>query len=738
MNMKFESVDTWARGAFLALVLGLAGCGGGGGSGSASASSGGVSAAMKSDAGVQTTSAALQASGIEDDSGLTAQQATSAALDPSSAIPRLNAGDPRNGVYYVYSADGSNGTRQKLGINFDTKSYSLVDSKGSATSGTFSEDPAEPGTYVFANSRITSAVNTARFRITTDAIVGAFPFEKPWSDPVTYQVAPFIAARAFVTDPVQLDGEYNRLGISLNRNGTTDSQILVMSISNGGTQMQLCLDNVIYRSPACPVESRRIFTITPAADFAWTGTNVASPSDVLQFRMARIGGQNVALLGGSSATAPDVRPFRIALRDATTWPTARYVGGSSDGRWGTNLIGPASTTRTSFDSAGGSTTLSLPVNDPGSSGPQGIHPINNGGTDRYFATQNGVLSVVVGARNPGTQGYIQIGLFKDNGGVDPRSGYYQAFSVQRNAVKLTLDFDAGTYQMNEATPNTSSGTFSADPADPSTYIFSSPRIGTVLNTARFRVTDDAIVGAFPFYAGALATPKYQVQPFIAVRNLVTSRADLPGSYDLMVAGMPTAVAPPYFSSGTARLVIGADGNQAQVCKLAPVTTCIDEATPGAFIVSGSSNSWYLFSGGGSMLTPFHIANVGNRKVLLAFDLKRYGGGSDSEIGSYLMLGIRQPATSSSTWLGNSVHSYSGTGELGSLLTSPTSYGGTYRKADGTTGPFALTLGPVTNNERVKIGTDTAGTPYLAINDGRFVFAMPSNGDGSQLHIGLVD
>jgi hypothetical protein len=201
MSMKLENVNAWTRCALLTLALSLAGCGGGGESGGASAGSGGVSAAMKSDTSGQITSTPLQAPGIDDDSGLTAQQATSPALDLSSVVPRLNAGDPRNGVYYVYSADGSNGTRQKLGINFDTKSYSLVNSKGSATSGTFSEDPVEPGTYVFASSRITSAVNTARFRITTDAIVGAFPFEKPWSDPVAYEVTPFVAARTFVTAP---------------------------------------------------------------------------------------------------------------------------------------------------------------------------------------------------------------------------------------------------------------------------------------------------------------------------------------------------------------------------------------------------------------------------------------------------------------------------------------------------------------------------------------------------------
>jgi hypothetical protein len=678
----------------------------------------------------------LQALGDEQAPSLTAQLATSTGLDARAISDRLNAADPRNGVYYVYAANGTNGTRQKLGINFDTKSYTLTDSLGQATSDTFGEDPGEPGTYLFASSRITSAVNTARFRITADAIVGAFPFEKPWSNPVSYQVTSFIAARAFVTDPAQLDGEYNRLGVSLNSDGSADSQIVPMLISGKGTELMMCFDNAINQPEACPLESRRVYTITRGADFVWTGTNVAAPTDVLGFRMARIGGQNVALLGGSGPTAPDVRPFRIALRDVTTWPSARYVGSSSDGRWGTNFLGPANTARTSFDATGTSTTLTMPVNDVDPRMPQGIRLINGNGVDRYFATQNGTLAVIVGARNPGTQGYIQIGLFKDNGGVDPRSGSYEAFSAQRDPVKLTLDFDAGTYQMNEGFQQASSGTFSADPSDLGSYVFASPRIAGVVNTARFRVTDDAIVGAFPFYVSALATPQHQVQPFIAVRNLVTSQADLPGSYDLVVAGTPAALAPRYLSSSMAQVVIGPDGERTKICRLIPATTCADEASPGAFIVSTTSNEWYLFSGGGSMLFRFVVANVGSHKIMLSFDREVYG--SDNRLGAYLLLGPRQPTTGPATWLSGAVHSYSSAGELGALVTGPSSYAGSYQRADGTTTPFALTLGAVTNNGQVKTGSDAGGTPYLAINDGRFVFAMPSNGDASQLHIGLAN
>jgi hypothetical protein len=45
---------------------------------------------------------------------------------------------------------------------------------------------------------------------------------------------------------------------------------------------------------------------------------------------------------------------------------------------------------------------------------------------------------------------------------------------------------------------------------------------------------------------------------------------------------------------------------------------------------------------------------------------------------------------------------------------------------------------VANNGPVMTGTDAGGTPLLAINDGRFVSAMLSNGDASQLHIGLAN
>lgn len=735
MSMKFENVNAWTRCALLVLVLGLAGCGGGGGGGGASAGAGGVSAAMKGDTGVQTTSTALQAPGIEDDSGLTAQQATSVALDPSSVMPRLSAGDPRNGVYYVYSADGSNGTRQKLGINFDTKSYSLVDSKGVATSGTFSEDPAEPGTYVFANSRITSAVNTARFRITTDAIVGAFPFQKPWSDPAVYEVMPFVAARAFVTAPALLDGDYNRYGINRNSDGSSDSQILPMRISGHGTLLEMCFDFVIYRVDSCPAASKRSYSLVASSDFNWTGTNIWSPDDILQFRMARIDGQNVWLSGGYTDTAPNVHVFRVGLKDATTWPTARYIGGSTDGRWGTTLIGTTSATRDSVDATGTSSTITQPVNEGGNSGPIGIRGLNANGEQKYFVMQNGTLSVIVGARsNPNTQGYIQVGLFKDHGGVDPRNGTYKVFASQRSSSTLTLDFDAGTYRMYEDFDQTSSGTFSADPADPGTYVFSSSRVSAVVNTARFRVAQDAIVGTFPFYVVPRVPFTYAVRPFVAARNFVTSRTELEGAYDVMIASVPAGV-PGKMPTNLFRLALKQEGRNATICQLVPVTTCAEGlSSPYSVALGITPESWLLYNDRSSM--GFYVAKVGSRRLALYAFTQMYD--NNTKVGSYMIAGLRQPSAGTATWASFAAHSYSGAGEPGTTFVDTSTAATIYTRSNGTTTPFSLTLNSVADNAQVKTATDGGGTPYVAIQDGQFMFAMPTSGDSNQMHIGLAD
>ena len=383
-------------------AVALTGCGGG--------SDSGASSAVPSQ-GLEARSSATDEPSPRAQSSLVAAEAHAAGTTKElGPVIRPLAKSPlafaRNAHFHVYAANGS---RQRLHLDLGTKSYMVIDNLGRVTAGTFIEDAAEPGTYVFQSHRIGSLVNTARFRITADAVVGAFPFEKPWSDPLSHEVVPFIAARAFVTDPAQLDGAYNRFGISRSSNGAADSQILALRISEGGTVLEMCFDSTIYAIDACPTVSKRTYAITPSPDSVWTATSTA-PADLLQFRMARIGGANVWLSGGYTDAAPNIHVFRVGLRETSDWPETAYIGASTESSWGTNLFSAANSVRTAVAPEGGSADATLSF--ASIAGPQGIRSLNPAGPRKYFAMQNGVLSVVVGTRNLNTAGYFQLNLVK--------------------------------------------------------------------------------------------------------------------------------------------------------------------------------------------------------------------------------------------------------------------------------------------------------------------------------------
>jgi hypothetical protein len=725
--------------------VGLLGCGGGSGSDGASLPAAAGSGTLKGapdTASVKADDVRSQAMGDEAPLPVTAQQATSAGFDPQAIAARLNGADPRNGVYYLYAADGTNGTRQKLGINFDTRSYTLTDSQGQTTSGTFSEDAAEPGTYVFASDRITSVANTARFRVTPGAIVGAFPFEKPWSNPVSYQVVPFVAARAFVTDPAQLDDTYNRFGVSRNSNGTSDSQILAMRISGHGTTLEMCFDNTIYRIDSCPVASKRTYAITASPDFVWTAINVATPSDLLQFRMARIGGQNVWLSGGYTDAAPDVHVFRIGLQDSASWPKIRYVGASTEGSWGRNVFDATTSVRSAITPEGVTGDLSLPFAAMG--GPQGIRSLNATGQKKYYAIQNGVLSVIVGTRNPDTQGYIQINLFKDK--LDARSGRYTVFASNGTEQTLDVDFDNRRYTMTAPDGDTATGSFSEDPNDPGTYIFSSERIATVTNTARFRTTTDAIVGAFPFAVFKSEPVVHAVQPFIAARSFVTDRSELAGLYDVLVTSRMATPGFPLQVAGDWQLKINASGTLATQCSTGASSYCQQPGTPplsyDSPISPGASPGIWLLGNSENPSFSVRIAKIGGRRVLLEAKetLVPIAGPPYAAPASMLLTGLAQssPGSSDANWPALNMHSASTASSFGTAVTDTTSYTTRYFLPDGTSTDLTLTLQPVAGNPQMRQGLDNNGNKYFLVQNGAILFMAPGRPAIPYLHIGLAN
>jgi hypothetical protein len=315
--------------------------------------------------------------------------------------------DARNGRYKVYA---TNGTRQTLALNLDSKRYEMTDETGTVASGSFAEDTAEAGSFVFDSSRITSPVNTARFRLATDTVVGSFPFAVAQVTPVSYGVRPFVASRALVKTQAALDGVYNRFGINLTAT-TGDSSITQVQIANGGATLYLCNDNGIYRIDNCPAASLRTYTVSagPTVD-TWHIVSVTNPSDNGNFGIARIGGENVYLGAGVSSSTPTISQFRIGLPERATWPTIAARGGAANASWGGTSVDAANYARMQVLPDGTTATLNATLDSTGTISPLNMRTATFGSSTLHFASQSSKLFAMVGSRSPATAGALEIGL----------------------------------------------------------------------------------------------------------------------------------------------------------------------------------------------------------------------------------------------------------------------------------------------------------------------------------------
>jgi hypothetical protein len=332
-------------------------------------------------------------------------KATSNAALVKNAVFKVAAGNGRNGDYEVFA---TNGTKQALALNFDTMSYVMTDAAGASVSDTFSPDLSEAGTYLFKSARNTAKAINTRFRITTDTVVGSYPFEVA-KVPGTYAVQPFVASRALLTTQSALDGTYTRLGINLQA-GSRDSNIRQTQVASGGTMMYLCNEVAITSIGACPPVSLLTYNVTAGATpDAWNIANIIDPLDTGTFYIARVAGKNVYLSAGTNPKAPNDSVFRIGLAESAAWPVSKTSGGDTSGNWGT--LDFDATTYSTLLTHGDATvsgfiaTLSLP-----SATITNLSVFTGPGGEFYFGTQDGTLSAVVGARTGPVAGYIQIGL----------------------------------------------------------------------------------------------------------------------------------------------------------------------------------------------------------------------------------------------------------------------------------------------------------------------------------------
>lgn len=325
-----------------------------------------------------------------------------------ATVLNVSAGDARNGTYRVYA---TNAQQYQLSLDFNANVYTFVNQDGSApVTDTFNTDSSEPGTYFFKTSRVASVANTSRFRMTTDAVVGNFPFVDPFGTGSTYAVKPFIGARNLVTSQAQLDGTYNRLGIQRTASAET-SQITQTEISSGGTVLKLCAHSTIYSVPNCPLASVATYTVS-ATEIAgvWHIVNNANPAENGRFAMARIGDQQVYLSAGAAPSTPGMLVWRLAVQDTPVWAAATGHGGSTKGSWGTIDMTATGNTRNAINPDGTTATAANSFSGMGTLGPAGMRQFPDGTGSTYFATYNTKLFTIVGASNVTTGGYLQLNL----------------------------------------------------------------------------------------------------------------------------------------------------------------------------------------------------------------------------------------------------------------------------------------------------------------------------------------
>ena len=334
---------------------------------------------------------------------------TASAGGASKALQfQVAGGDARNGSYKAFV---SNGSRQTLALNFDSGSYTWTDANDAVLSGSFSADANEPGTYVFASDRIAAVANTARFHLTQDTVVGAFPFLVTQSANVTYAIQPFIASRALETQQAALDGVYNRFAIDVGPNGST-SNISQFRISNGGTQLVRCDDAGIPTIDNCPPAALQAWLITPGSTSGmWTMTEVANPSNTSNIALARVGEQKIFLIAGKSLSDPHAASFRIGVPESTEWPAGTGYGTATSGSWGMVQVAANNTSTRSGIATDGSAVQTTNTFVPmGTGRPTGMRELPGNNGQLFFAMQGAKIFAIVGSNSMGTGGYLQLNL----------------------------------------------------------------------------------------------------------------------------------------------------------------------------------------------------------------------------------------------------------------------------------------------------------------------------------------
>jgi hypothetical protein len=124
---------------------------------------------------------------------------------------------------------------------------------------------------------------------------------------------------------------------------TADSSFNSLRISNQGTKLEVCTDDVIYNVSNCPPASLKTYAVSKGTtDGAWRAVNNADAGDTHDFSVVKFDNDRAYL----EAEKPSSNAFRFRIgltigSSATSSEKAAY-GAATDGSWGRSATKPQS------------------------------------------------------------------------------------------------------------------------------------------------------------------------------------------------------------------------------------------------------------------------------------------------------------------------------------------------------------------------------------------------------------
>ena len=313
---------------------------------------------------------------------------------------------------------------------------------------------------------------------------------------------------------------------------------------------------------------------------------------------------------------------------------------------------------------------------------------------------------------------------------------YRVFATNGSKLTLKLDMAAKTYEMTDPAGDVAAGTFAEDPEELGTYVFASPRITAIANTARFRVAQDTVVGAFPFVVTQSATTAYAVQPFVASRALEPSQVALDGVYNRFGTDVSATTA----TSNISQFQISGGGTALIRCAhntIYRVETCPGEARQTWTISPNAVNGlWTMTENANpSNSASFAVARLGGQKIFLIA-----GKLATDPMASVFRIGLSE----SGDWPAGIGYGSSMKGSWGRVQVLAAESFRNATSSDGTTSTAHNIFGTMGTQGPLAMRAITNGGPtntyYFAMQGARiFAIVGANNPDtGGYLQINLMD